>query len=221
MEASSTEASLLKASSTEDSLANFFLKIATICPSDNSNKTSSAFEQTDEWAEREANKVSSYAMVRAELSALMSNTSDDVDDNTFEQLYENAKIAFCKKYPDSAIYWSEAVVDLLHNWVLLDTDNRNSRLFAVGSQESLFLLQTVDMQRQELYAQTQAMMKLSEFNITVLKSNVNILKANRRFVDQIHSFSQSLMTITDSMLSCNCQLIEENNELLQKFFSKQ
>lgn len=227
------EASLLEAPSLEiavsqenetnkDSLADFFLNIATICPSDiASNTTSFTFEQTEEWAEREANKVSLYAIVRAELSTLMSSASRDMDDNTFEQRYEDAKIAFCKKYPDFAIYWSEAVVDLLHNWVLLHSDNRNSRLFAVGSQESLYLLQTVDMQRQELFAQTQALKRLSEFNSTVLKSNFNILEANRRFVDQFHAFSQSLLSLTESMLNCNRNLIEKNNELLQKFISKQ
>lgn len=136
---------------------------------------------------RETNKQALYNMVHAKLQTLRLNDSLPQHVSTqaydmFENQYNEAKTWFCGTYPGFEIYWSEAVLFYVQNWVSqvgVDVhlaEATESYLSAIGAREVSSVLQAMDRQRSELLIQKHAQKRLAGLHQALIQSNFTLLK---------------------------------------------
>lgn len=126
-----------------------------------------AFEEAlhaEELLIRKTNKLALYDMVYWRLKMLQMSESrpqhvTDEAFTAFETQYNDAKSWFCQVFPGFEVYWSEAVVNFIQNWVSKEgvhvhlAEATEAYLAAIGAKETRVLLQALDDQRSELLMQ--------------------------------------------------------------------
>ena len=127
----------------------------------------------EELTVRDNNKQALYEVVLSKLKTLTVPVSGPQHVSTeafrtFERQYNEAKTWFCEMYPGFEVYWSEAVLHYVQNWVnqagteVHLAEATQAYLATIGAREVSSLLKALDEQRSKLVIQEHAKKRLAD-----------------------------------------------------------
>lgn len=173
------------------------------------------FLNAEELTVRDNNKQALNEVVLSKLQTLTLPVSrpEHVTDEAFHMFqgqYMDAKTWFCDMYPGFEVYWSEAVLHYVQNWVSEGgvhvhlSKATECYLAAIGAREVPILLKALNEQRSELIVQEHVRKRLAYWNQTLSHSIVKL----------------STLVHTHSRESSDREQVKEAYQLIQKLLDE-